>query len=427
MTKLPSIMRYAQTEQGLADNELRQVLEQSLANWPKLDRVLIIPPDYTRLHSGAGRLTAMFYDLLKDKSKVDLLPALGTHEPMSEAEYTAFFGPDVPYSAMIVHNWRTDVVKIGEIPAAMVKEESEGLMTDAIDVEINKHLLDPAYDLIISVGQVVPHEVVGMANYSKNILVGCGGNRMINGSHMLGAFYGMERIMGRDKTPVRAVLDYAEENFLNKLPLMYVLTVTTAQQDDVSIHAIFTGREREIFAEAVKLSQAKNLIFLDEALDKVVVYLDEREFKSTWLGNKAVYRTRMALAPGASLIILAPGVRRFGEDDENDRLIRKYGYVGRKNVVKLIDDNKDLQDNLSVAAHLIHGSSDDQFEITYAVSQLTEAEIKQVNFNYLPYKEAIKLYDPATLKDGFNTLDSGERIFYISNPALGLWADRKRF
>ena len=373
------------------------------------------------MYSGAGKLTAIYYDLLKDKCEVDILPALGTHEAMTREECTAFFGEEVPFERIIVHNWRKDVVKLGEVPAEFVSEVSDGLVTDKIDVEVNKLLMDESYDLIISMGQVVPHEVVGMANYSKNIFVGCGGSSMINSSHMLGAFYGMERIMGRDFSPVRRVFDYAEENFISHIPLMYVLTVTTNKGDDVSIHGLYIGRKRELFENAVSLSQEMNLTHMDKPLEKVVVYLDPREFKSTWLGNKAVYRTRMAIADGGELIILAPGIKKFGEDEENDRLIRKYGYVGREKVLELVEENEDLKGNLSVAAHLIHGSSDDRFSITYCTKDVGEEEITGVNFKYIPYDEAAAKYDPAKLTDGFHETEDGERFFYISNPALGLW------
>ncbi len=408
------------SKQGLSDIEIREALEKSLEG-KELKKVLLLPPDYTRMYSGAGKLTAIYYDLLKDRCEVDILPALGTHEAMTREECRAFFGEDVPFERIIVHNWRKDVVKLGEVPAEFVSKVSDGLVTDKIDVEVNKLLMDESYDLIISMGQVVPHEVVGMANYSKNIFVGCGGSSMINSSHMLGAFYGMERIMGRDFSPVRRVFDYAEENFIAHIPLMYVLTVTTNKGDDVSIHGLYIGRKRELFENAVSLSQEMNLTHMSQPLEKVVVYLDPREFKSTWLGNKAVYRTRMAIADGGELIILAPGIKKFGEDEENDRLIRKYGYVGRENVLKLVEENDDLKGNLSVAAHLIHGSSDGRFSITYCTKEVGKEEINGVNFKYIPYDEAAAKYDPAKLVDGFNTLDNGEKIFYISNPALGLW------
>lgn len=297
---------------GLDDATIFTSLETSLKNQkPGLKKVLLLPPDITRMHSGAGKITAMYYEILKDKCQVDIMPALGTHEPMSETECKEFFGEGIPMECIVAHNWRNDIVKIGEIPKEFVENVSEGLIKNSIDVEVNKKLLDKSYDLIISIGQVVPHEVVGMANYSKNIFVGCGGSSMINESHMLGAFYGMERVMGRDLSPVRKVFDYAEENFIKDMPLMYVLTVTTFEAGKLNIHGLFIGRQRSVFEEAVKLSQEKNLTFVEKPLQKVVVFLDEREFKSTWLGNKAIYRTRMAIADGGELIILAPGVKKI--------------------------------------------------------------------------------------------------------------------
>ena len=408
-------------ENGINTQQLKEALAKSLEG-RDLKKVLILPPDFTRMYSGAGKITAMYYELLKDKCQIDIMPALGTHVAMTEQEWKAFFGEGVPFDRMIVHNWRNDVVKLGEVPAEFVSEVSEGLVNNSIDVEVNRRLVDPSYDLILSVGQVVPHEVVGMANYGKNLFVGCGGSSMINSSHMLGAFYGMERIMGKDFSPVRRVFDYAEQNFLAHIPLVYVLTTTTNKGDEVTIHGLYIGRERSNFEAAVKKSQEINLTHMKERLKKVVVYLDPREFKSTWLGNKSIYRTRMAIADGGELIVLAPAVGRFGEDDENDRLIRKYGYVGRENVLKLVEapENEDLRENLSVAAHLIHGSSDGRFNITYCAGKLTEEEVRGAAFNYMSYEEASAKYDPAKLTDGFNTVD-GEEIFYISNPALGLW------
>ena len=421
------LIRIASAETGLTDDELRAAVRESLADSKqKLHKVLLLPPDYTRFHSYAGRLTAMYYEELKDTCEIDILPALGTHVPVTKDEWLAMFGPGVPFDRCIVHNWRTDVVKVGEVPGEYVASISEGLVTTPIDVEVNKRLLDPSYDLILSLGQVVPHEVVGMANRNKNIFVGCGGSSMINNSHMLGAFYGLERIMGKDHTPVRDVFDYAEEHFLLDIPLCYVLTVTTAPGGHVRVHGLYIGRGRANFEAAVKLAQEKNLTFVDKPFKKVVVMLDEKEFKSTWLGNKAVYRTRMAIEDGGELIILAPGVDKFGEDPANDALIRKYGYVGRLKVLELVEQNEDLRANLSVAAHLIHGSSDGRFSITYCTKKLTEAEVRGAAFDYIPYDEIIKKYDPEKLRDGYNTVD-GEEIYYISNPALGLWADRKKF
>ena len=421
------ISLYADSPKGLSDGELFAALDLAiLSKKESLRKVLLLPPDFTRFHSGAGKIVEHLYHALKDTCTVDIMPALGTHVPVSQEEIRQMFG-SVPPERFLVHNWREDVVKIGEVPKEYVTEISEGLVNETIPVEVNRRLLDPSYDLILSIGQVVPHEVVGMANYSKNIFVGVGGKDMINIVHMLGAFYGLERLMGRDFSPVRKVFDYAEEHFLKNIPLCYVLTVTTAPRGEIAMHGLFIGRERRGFEEAVALSQQKNMTFMEKPIQKCVVLLDEHEFKTTWVGNKAVYRTRMAIADGGELIVLAPGVERFGEDMGNDAIIAKYGYCGRENVLRLVAENRDLQENLGAAAHLIHGSSDGRFSITYCTRKLSEEAVRSVHFDWAPYDEMVKRYNPETLEDGWNTLPDGEQIYFVRNPALGLWASRERF
>lgn len=421
----------------LSENIDQVELETHLKTWldsysGQLRKVLLLPPDGTRYHSKAGLITQLIYQMLTPGSQVDILPALGTHLPMTDSERRFMFGDKISMERFLDHDWRKDVVKIGEVPADFVAQVSEGLVSYPIPIEINRRLLDPTYDLIVSIGQVVPHEVVGMANYSKNILVGCGGKELINKSHFLGAAFGMERMMGRDHTPVRRVFDYAETEFLKRLPLQYILTVTStvrtvAAKEETHINGLFIGKSRTLFETGVRESQKRNLDLLESPLKKVVVYLDPQEFKSTWLGNKAIYRTRMAIADGGELLILAPGVRQFGEDTGIDALIRKYGYVGSQKVLALVKQNPDLGDNLSAAAHLIHGSSEGRFTITYAPGHLTPKEVEAANFKYLSLADALQTYDPDRLQNGFNTLPSGEKIFYISNPALGLWALKAKF
>ena len=411
---------------SLDEKQLSEAIRQSLdGSRGNIRKLLLIVPDFTRFHSNAGLIANQYYHLMKDECQVDLLVALGTHVAMTKEECAAMYG-DIPYERFIMHTWRSGIRHLGQIPGEFVAEVSGGLVSTAIDVEVNERLWD-GYDLILSIGQVVPHEVVGMANYSKNIFVGCGGASMINASHMLGAFYGMERMMGKDHTPVRKVFDYAQQKFLADLPLHYVLTVTTAPGGEIQTHGLYIGKERRCFELAVAQAQTINLTLVDQPFDTVVVYLDEQEFKSTWLGNKSIYRTRMAIADGGRLIVLAPGVNKFGEDETIDGLIRKYGYTGREHIIRLCENHQDLQSNLSAAAHLIHGSSDGRFTITYCTRHLTKAEVEGAGFQYMPYDEAVKLFDPAILKDGWNTQEDGTKVYYISNPALGLWADRARF
>lgn len=416
------------TGEDITEQQIKESLYSWLRSYPvPLRKVLLLPPDYTRAHSLAGLITRLIYTFLTPTCQVDIMPALGTHEPMSTDQKRKMFGPEIPLDCFHVHDWRNDIVKIGQIPGSLVAEVSGGRLDFAIDVEINRRLLDRSYDLILSIGQVVPHEVVGMANYTKNILVGCGGKTIIDKSHFLGAVCGMEALMGRDHSPVRQIFDYAETHFLQEIPLAYILTVTTTQQEQTKLNGLFIGRERHVFEAAVAESQKRNLDLLDEPLKKVVVYLDPHEFKSTWLGNKAIYRTRMAMADGGELYIIAPGLRHFGEDKVFDRIIRKYGYIGTPRILELVRTEADLQDNLSAAAHLIHGSSEGRFRITYAPGHVSKEEIEGVNFNYLPLAEAEERFDYMKLRDGFNRLPNGEEVFFISNPALGLWALKKNF
>ena len=417
----------AETEAGLTREEIKTALLASLEG-RTIRRALIIPPDFTRFHSGAGYITIVYYHALTERgAAVDVLPALGTHVPVTERQWQVMFG-DIPYERMLVHDWRRDVVRLGEIPADFVSEITEGLWKEAVSVEINRRVMDGGYDLIISPGQVVPHEVIGMANHAKNLFVGVGGSDMINKSHMVGAVYGMERMMGRDHTPVRKMFDYALKEYLAQRPILWVLTVTTAPGGRTVTHGLFIGEGRECLTEAVKLAQRKNIDFVPTGLKKCVVYLDPEEFKSTWLGNKAVYRTRMAMADGGELIILAPGVERFGEDAEADRLIRKYGYRGRLHTLAEFEkpENDDLRANMGAAAHLIHGSSDGRFSVTYAVKAMAPEEIEAVGYRAADYDGLAAKYDPASLRAGWNTVD-GEDVFYIPNPALGLWIDKERF
>lgn len=410
----------------ITTHDLQSGLNEALEKLGSRQKVLALPPDFTRYHSRAGELTSYVSDYY-GKSLSDVLPALGTHFAMTDTEIGKMF-PGVPLSLFRVHKWRTDVITLGEVPGSFVSGVSEGRVDYGWPAQVNKLLVEGGHDLILSIGQVVPHEVTGMANYNKNVLVGTGGAEGINKSHFLGAAYGMERMMGRAVNPVRMVLNYASEKFTAHLPIVYILTVVGAGDDGKLItRGLFIGDDHECFMRAADLSLKVNFTMLDKPLEKVVVYLDPDEFKSTWLGNKSIYRTRMAIADGGELIVLAPGLRQFGEDKEIDRLIRRYGYLTTPEILRLVDEKDDLRGNLSAAAHLIHGSSENRFRVTYCPGHMSRKEINSVNYSFASLDEMVKKYDPNSFIPGLNITNEGEEIFFISNPALGLWSSRDRF
>jgi len=400
---------------------VRGALHRALDQLGPRRKVLAVPPDATRLHSQAGPLTRFAYDYYGDHLGC-ILPALGTHSPMPPATLTRMFG-EVPHSLFAVHNWRTDVVTLGELPATFIEEQSGGLLSYPWPAQVNRLIVEGGFDLVLSIGQVVPHEVIGLANYNKNILVGTAGPMSIHRSHYLGAVVGMERIMGRADNPVRRVLNRAAGQFLRNVPIVYVLTVVDTSE---TVRGLFIGDDLECFRLASELSVQVNIELLDRPIKKAVVFLDPEEFHSTWLGNKAIYRTRMALADGAELIVLAPGVKQFGEDPTIDRMIRRFGYHGTPATLEMVRQNPDLAAELSTAAHLIHSSSEGRFNITYCPGGLTREETEGVGFRYADLASTLQRYNPANLQDGFNTVN-GEEIFFVSHPALGLWASRDRF
>ena len=412
-------------EDCLSSQDLRDGLYSALEKIGPKSKVLAVPPDITRFYSRAGQITNLVWKYYGDKL-TDILPATGTHYPMTDKEIAEMY-LDTPRRLFREHNFRGDLATLGRVPAEYIKEVSEGLIDYDWPAATNKLIAEGGFDLILSIGQVVPHEVIGMASYNKNIFVGAGGAEGINKSHFLGAVYGMERMMGRIDTPVRRVINYASDHFAKHLPIIYVHTVVGASDDGQLVtRGLFIGDDIECFKLAAKLSLEVNFQMLDKPLKKVVVYLDPKEYKSTWLGNKSIYRTRMAIADGGELIVLAPGLAEFGEDLQIDKLIRKYGYVGTPKVLDLVKENDDLKENLSAAAHLIHGSSEGRFSITYCPGNISEQEIKSVNFKYADLIQMMKKYNPQRLKDGFNVV-KGKEIFFISNPGLGLWSWKEKF
>ena len=454
---------------NLSARDLREGLFQAFEKIGQSKRVLAIPPDQTRFHSRAGEITCMVHDYYGSRL-TDILPALGTHAPMAAHDLNRMF-PGIPHQLFRVHNWRKDVITLGELPGEYISEITGGALSYSWPAQLNRLILHGQHDLILSIGQVVPHEVIGMANYNKNLLIGCGGPESINKSHFIGAVHGMERIMGRADNPVRAVLNEASKRFISDLPVLYILTVIgqegkraerqegkraerqegkaenrspqvskspnplVPQSSNLQIsksprlvtRGLFIGDDEKVFQLAAELSLKVNFTQLDEPLKKVVVYLDPEEFRSTWLGNKSIYRTRMAIADGGELIIMAPGVKEFGEDPEIDRMIRKYGYRGTAGTLASVDQHDDIRNNLSAAAHLIHGSSEGRFTIRYCPGHLSRQEIESAGFQYGHLAEMQNRFPTDQARDGFWTTPGGENIFYISNPALGLWAHKKRF
>ncbi len=388
-------------------------------------KVLALPPDQTRYDSRAGELTSLAHQLLGPRL-TDVMPALGTHEAMTPDQLEMMF-PGLPQTLVREHRWKTDVVRLGMVSSEFVSAATEGIYSKAWPAETNRMLVEGGHDLILSIGQVVPHEVIGMANYTKNIFVGVGGSSGIHESHYLSALYGMERVMGRGDTPLRRILNHAADQFCQNLPIVHVLTVVESLSDGRKVvRGLFIGDEHEIFNRACELSGKVNCFRLPEPLKTVVVTMAAHKYSKTWLANKAVYRTRMAIADGGTLVIIAPGVRTFGEDPDVDRLIRRYGYRTTPEVLDYVSQDKELQSNLSAAAHLIHGSSENRFRIVYCTEKMPESELRSVGYDFMAPKLARQQFPIVDGQpDGWYSSSDDQPYYYIRDPGLGLWMHAK--
>jgi len=422
-----SIEEDALSQQQIAEACTRLIAEARTRIQSDLKRVLLLPPDLTRAHSGAGKITELLYtELTAAGAHVEVIPTLGQHVPHTEAENKWMFG-SVPHERIFAHDWRDGVTHIGTVPASVVSETTGGVADWEIPVDLNSKLIDEQWDLVINIGHVVPHEVLGFANHNKNYFIGVGGKETICASHIAAAVYGIENNLGCLVTPLRACFNYAEEHFLKSLPDVYIQIVMQRDAENKLVTSgLFIGDDLETYLAAARRSRAQNITAFDKPVKKIVAVMQEDEFRATWVANKAVYRTRMAIADGGELLIIAPGVERFGEQPEVDALIRKYGYKGTPSTLAQYKTEADMQAIPHGVAHLIHGSSEGRFTITYAPGHLSKAEIEQVGYQYADLAEMQARYNPQTMKEGWNTMPDGEEVFYISTPSAGLWTTREK-
>jgi len=422
---------FSEKSERIAPKRLEELMERTAEEarrriCPRPKRVLLLPPDITRAHSGAGRLTELLYQRFAREADVHVIPTLGQHVPHTPEQNRRMFG-SIPNERIHAHDWRGGCVKLGEVPADFVKESSGGAADWAIPVVVNRMLMEGGWDLVINVGHVVPHEVLGFANHNKNYFIGLAGKEMICASHMAAACYGIENNLGTLVTPARACFNKAEKEFLGGLPDLYVQVVLARNEENELVHTgLYVGDDLETYLEAARQSREQNITVFEEPIPKVVCVMQADEFVSTWVANKAVYRTRMVIADGGELIVIAPGLERFGEQPEVDAIIRKYGSSGTPKVMEYYRKSPELQDFAHATAHLIHGSSEGRFSITYAPGHVTCEELEGVGFRYADLNATLAKYPPDQLREGWNDLPSGERVFFIPTPSAGLWATREK-
>jgi nickel-dependent lactate racemase len=412
-------------------------LEKAMGGGKDLSRVAVISVDVTRLNGRSGDLVNYLY--VQGVNIENIFLSLGSHEFHSRAVNRKMFG-DIPESLFVNHNWN-DVTEVGRFPRSYLEELCSrplDFLPEEIPVELNtafyEGMKSGRYTCCLSFGPVFPHEVVGFSNGVKNRWVGIGGRHFLDASHsMMGLGYGMENTLGVLDTPLRKLLNRATEDFIPDFDIIDVLTVLGADEDGFPcVKGFFMGDDFETHAKAAALSEKLNVDYLDEAAEDVVVYLDPDEYKSFWLGNKAVYRTGMGIARGGRLHVLAPGVRSFSdsaEQGERERLIEEVGYKGLSHVRKCLESTPGLKDNLSVAAHCVHGSplmddgGDPLFEIIYYTNpnHMPRKRVENAGFKWGDYGqvEDVSLPDSQGFHDNFG-IGRSKKVYFVPDPGMAL-------
>ncbi len=417
----------------------------------KKQTILVIPPDISRLHSAAGELTARLYASWSPYATIKIMPALGTHRRMTPDELRSMFGPQIPLRDYLYHDWRWGVVRAHTLGARELvrllgtdRNEEDGesgesgdssvrlrgtTRTGQLHVYINHHIMSRRYTRIVSIGQVAPHEVVGMSNHVKNLVIGCGGKQVIDFSHYYSAKIGMANLIGTPNTPIRTLLNAIYDASLAHLPVHFAMTVMTEELDGIfRPYALCIGDDTECFDAAAAASTEANIIPEPRCYDLVVAYLPRRQYRSLWLANKAIYRLSDIVATGGELLIIAPGVDRVAEDDAfGDLIVRHGGYMGSAAVERELNQSgrrrrgrHSLSANLAVAAHLIHGSPEERYKVTYATDSLSPELLQRLGYQHRTLA-SINAYRPFRRPVGGCTNALGRDYYYVYNPGFRLW------
>jgi lactate racemase len=372
----------------------RDIIHEALRVIQPGERVLAIIPDRTR-DDNTHVLFPIASDFLRKRgvAAFDVLVAQGTHPPMSEAQKLLKIGGTDFDGHLFDHRWDEpeELITLGELSAATVRELTGGLIEQSIPVSINKLLAPGTYATVIVFGATVPHEVAGFAGGAKYFFPGVAGPELTHTTHWLGALAGIENIIGRVETPTRRLIEAATE--LISARIISLNTVVSREANgELVTYALFAGEIRDAFRRAAEVSRQVHIRYTGRKYKKVIALLDPH-YDELWVGGKASYKLGAIIKEGGELIIYAPHLTKLSET--HGTLIEKYGYAPLESVRDMLGVSPELRENLCIAAHLAHvtyagrldaeGRIVPRYRITMA-SGLDEETCRRVNLGYLDYR-----------------------------------------
>jgi len=307
----------------LTDDEVRQIVHEGLDSLT-VDgkRVLIIIPDSTRTMP-MPLMFRLFEELLAPRvTALDYLVALGTHQPMSDAQLSKLVGRPMingraGKSQVFNHRWDdpASFVTLGVIPARDISEITGGRMAQDVPVRLNRLILD--YDQLLICGPVFPHEVVGFSGGTKYFFPGIAGAEIINFTHWLGAVMTNYKVIGAGYTPVRAVIDRATA-LIDRPSACFALVVTHE-----GLAGLYFGSPQEAWQAASALSAEKHIVYVDKPFRRVLSVMPTM-YDDLWTAAKGMYKMEPAVADGSEVVIYAPHVTEVSYT--HGKLIDEIGY-----------------------------------------------------------------------------------------------------
>ncbi len=414
-----------QTEDGfLSDSEADESVAEFFAqNDYTGKRVLVIVPDNTR--SGpVGQIFKAIHDWLGRKAKaLDVLVALGTHQPMSEEQICARLDltpqdRKTRYSCVKFsnHQWQNPetFTSIGEISAAEIKQISNGLFSEQVDVAVNKLIFD--YDEFFILGPVFPHEVVGFSGGHKYIFPGIAGAEIINFFHWLGAVITNPCVNGNIQTPTRRVVEKAAS--LIKIP--HKLFAIVALED--KLKGLFIGDCAPSWEKAAELSAKVHVVYKNKSF-KTVLGIAPEMYDDMWTAGKVMYKLEPVIADGGTLIIYAPHITEISFT--HGKFIDKIGYHTRDYFLKQMDKFTDVP--RAVLAHSTHvkgiGTYIDGVErprINVALATgIDRQHCRDVNLGYIdPEQIDIRNYENKEDKGILLVRNAGEQLYRLADGTI---------
>jgi nickel-dependent lactate racemase len=391
--EMDAVVGQGQAGATLSEAEIASLIERGLGPLP-LDgqRVLVIVPDHTRTMPLPLYFRRIMAHLLPRVRAADVLVALGTHPPLSEAALLRLVGltpdqkaRDYAQVQLLNHAWQEPerLATLGVLPHAEIAAITGGLLAADVPVRLNRAVLD--YDHLLVCGPVFPHEVAGFSGGNKYFFPGIAGADIIDFTHWLGALVTSYAAIGTAETAVRAIIDRAAA--LIPRPRHALCSVVTGQ----GVHGLFVGEMEAAWSQAAALSAQIHIAWRDRPYSQVLAVLPEM-YTELWVGAKGMYKTEPVVADGGEVILYAPHLHEISVT--HGRLIREIGYHVRDYFTTQWERFRHLP--WGVLAHSTHvrgigeyaaGIERPRIAVTLATG-LSEAQCRAVNLGYR---------DPATI------------------------------